>query len=310
MSLNDSGLRVSHPMPDDDLAVLALMRAYDTYVSGEPDTDLDDIHHEWGLLDLEQYAWLVHSNDDGLIAYAAITAQENSGLRIQIYTVPGLIESELPAELLEIVFNRADEIVSKHRTDVTKRLVVYILDSNHHYRNLFERAEFQVVRYIYQMRKEMPAPPKEPHWSDGIHVRTFVPDEDDFATYELIQQAFERPGHTSYSFETWKRHMLRPGSYKPELWTMAFSGEDLVGVCLGFDYPDEGWVRQLGVADNWRGRGLGSTLLRNAFATFYKDGKHRVGLTTESDNPDALAFYEHVGMSIRRQYDEYAKEIS
>jgi mycothiol synthase len=310
LSLSESGWCLSHPLPNDDRAVLELMRAYDLFVSGEPDTDLDDIHHDWSSIDLERDAWLVYSNHDGLSAYAAITTQQTTGLRIQIYTAPGLIESELPGQLLDIVLNRAEEIVLEVGAGLIEHLVAYITHSNSHFRNLFERVGFIIARYIYQMRKEMPSPPDEPQWPHGIHVRTFVPGTDDLATYELVQQAFERPGHPRYSFETWKRHMLRPGSYKPELWTLAFSGEDLVGVCLAFDYPDEGWVRQLGVSDAWRGQGLGSALLKNAFATFYKHGKHRVGLTTESDNPVALAFYEHVGMSIRRQYDEYVKDIA
>ncbi len=104
--------------------------------------------------------------------------------------------------------------------------------------------------------------------------------------------------------------MLRPGSYKPELWQLAFSGDELVGACLGFDYPDEGWIRQLGVIQAWRRRGLGSALLLHAFDKFYKEGKRQVGLTTESNNPDALIFYKQLGMSIRRQYDEYVKVVS
>lgn len=309
MSLNDSGWRLSHPTPDLDRAVLALMRAYDTAVSGEPDTDLDDVHHDWGSIDLAQDAWLVHSDHGDLCAYAAVLPHQANGLRLDIYTAPGLIEGELPGKLLDKCLERSQEISAMRDDHSIGRLVAYILHSNVHYRNIFQQAGFEAVRYIFQLRMEMHGPPRNPRWPAGIQSQKFVPGEDDSATYEIVQEAFERPGRERPSFEEWKKHMLRPGSYKPELWTLAFAGRELVGVCLGFDYPDEGWVRQLAVRADWRRKGLGSALLRNAFAIFYARGKRRVGLTTESDNPDALAFYERIGMTVRRQYDEYIRAI-
>ena len=310
MSLNETDFRVTHPNPDDDLSVLALMRAYDAAVSGEPDTDLDDIHHDWGSIDLTKDAWLIYDDQDDLIAYAAILPHQNDGLRLDIYTAPEWIDSELPAKLLEQCLERSNEIQVARDTQDALHLVVYILHSNLHYRKIFEGAGFRVVRYIFQMRMEMDEAPHDPVWPEGIRVRTFIPGEDDLATYERVQEAFERPGRVRPDFDSWKKHMLRPGSYRPELWKLALDGDKLVGVCLGFDYPDEGWVRQLGVTEQWRGRGLGSALLRDALATFYKEGKRRVGLTTESDNPDALAFYKRVGMKVRRQYDEYVKHLA
>jgi ribosomal protein S18 acetylase RimI-like enzyme len=285
------------------------MREYDTAVSGEPDTDLDDVHHDWGSIDLAQDAWLAHSDQGDLCAYAAVLPHQAHRLRLDIYTTPGLIEGELAGKLLDKCLERSQEISAMLDDGSIERLVAYILHSNVHYRKIFERAGFEAKRFVFQMRMEMQKAPRNPRWPAGIQSRKFVPGEDDSAAYEIVQEAFERPGRERPSFEEWKKHMLRPGSYKPELWTLAFAGRELVGVCLGFDYPDEGWVRQLAVRADWRGRGLGSALLRNAFTIFYDRGKRRVGLTTESDNPDALAFYERIGMSVRRQYDEYIKTI-
>ncbi|MGD8622001.1 MAG: GNAT family N-acetyltransferase [Anaerolineales bacterium] len=309
MSIAERGWQITHPLPEDDHSVLALMRAFDTAVSGEPDTDLDDVHHVWSLIDIHQDAWLVRSTQDELLAYAAVFPHKTHGLRIDIYTTPDLIESDLPGEMLAFCLDRADQVEKSRAAGVIQQMVVYILHTNLHYRTIFEKVGFKVVRHIYQMRYEMSTPPEAPEWPQGIQVRAFVPDQDDRMTYQVVQDAFERPTRSHYSFEMWKQHMLRPGSYRPELWKLAFSGDELVGVCLGFDYPDEGWIRQLGVIETWHGRGLGSALLRDAFVTFYADGKRKVGLTTESDNPDAIEFYRRVGMSVRRQYDEYVRLI-
>lgn len=309
MNMTTRGWDLRRPTVDDASEVLALMRAYDTAVSGEPDTDLQDLRHDWSALDLDQDAWLIGLEQGELLAYTAVLPHQSDGLRIDLYMAPDYIESELTAELLEHCLARANEIAGQKEPAAIKRLVAYILHSNHFYRDLFEHAGFNPTRHIFQMRKEMPAAPGDPAWPEGIHVRPFEPGRDDRATYELIQAAFDRPGRAPYSFTDWKKHMLRPGSFSPELWRLAFAGEELVGVCLGFDYPGEGWVRQLGVSEDWRGRGLGSALLKNAFSIFYNAGKSRVGLTVESDNPDALSFYKRIGMTVRRQFDEYVKPL-
>jgi len=76
---------------------------------------------------------------------------------------------------------------------------------------------------------------------------------------------------------------------------------------LCFEYPGQGWVRQLGVAESWRRKGLGTALLLHAFGEFRKRGISEVGLTVDSHNPRAYAFYQRVGMKRIRQYDEYEK---
>lgn len=309
MSNSENVWDTTRPTQEDVHDVLALMRAFDEAVSGEADTDLDDLQHDWATLALDQDAWLAKTDQGELLAYAALLPHQTHGLRIDIYAAPDHYESELTGAMLALCLSRTDELAGQQGPGRIQRLVAYTLHSNGFYRDLFEGAGFEPVRFIYQLHKELPTAPQAPQWPEGIQARTFIPEKDDRATYELIQTAFDRPGRVRYSFEKWKQHMLRPGSYRPELWSLAFSGEILVGACLGFDYPDEGWVRQLAVSEQWRGRGLGSALLRNAFSLFYRLGKRRVGLTAESDNPKALAFYERVGMKIRRQFDEYVKPV-
>ena len=112
------------------------------------------------------------------------------------------------------------------------------------------------------------------------------------------------------TLDEWSRHMLRADIFDPELWFLASAGETLVGVCLAFAYPTEGWVRQLAVDEGWRHRGLGRALLYHVFGVFRERGYDRAGLAVDSENPNAYAFYQRVGMERVRQYDEYARTIS
>ena len=102
---------------------------------------------------------------------------------------------------------------------------------------------------------------------------------------------------------------MRSDIFEPDLWFLAVHGGEIVGACLSFEYPEEGWVRQLAVAERWQRHGLGSALLRHAFGTHFRRGQRRVGLTVASDNAGAHAFYQNVGMERVRQYDEYNRTV-
>ena len=103
--------------------------------------------------------------------------------------------------------------------------------------------------------------------------------------------------------------MMRPDTFAADLWFLGIAGEQVVGACLCLEYPGQGWVRQLGVAETSRRKGLGTALLLHAFGEFNKRGFSEVGLTVDSDNPRAFTFYQRVGMKRIRQYDEYEKPL-
>lgn len=103
--------------------------------------------------------------------------------------------------------------------------------------------------------------------------------------------------------------MVRSDTLDPDLWFLAVAGEAIIGVCLSFAYPTEGWVRRLAVTEDWRRKGLGTALLRHAFGVFHQRGYDRAGLVVESENPTAYAFYQQVGMQPVHQHDEYERVI-
>jgi ribosomal protein S18 acetylase RimI-like enzyme len=159
------------------------------------------------------------------------------------------------------------------------------------------------------MQIDLVSPIPEAQWPDGISVRTVQEGVDDQVIYEFIQDAFDQPGRTRPTFEQWHQHMERSDIFDPELWFLAMAGQEMVGACLCFDYPSGGWVRQLGVAKEWRRQGIGQALLQHTFRVFQERGASNVGLTVESERPDAVQFYLEVGMRQVRQYDEYIRPL-
>ena len=74
-------------------------------------------------------------------------------------------------------------------------------------------------------------------------------------------------------------------------------GRQIVGAALNWD---EGYIKDLVVHPDWRGRGLGKALVYQTFGEFKRRGLPRVTLKTDSNNPtDAWRLYERAGMRKR-----------
>src|SRR5207247_1157799 len=65
---------------------------------------------------------------------------------------------------------------------------------------------------------------------------------------------------------------------------LALEGDAVVGVVEGKEFEDHGWVNQLAVRPEWRGRGVGTFLLRLVFAELARRGHGRVMLNVDSEN--------------------------
>jgi ribosomal protein S18 acetylase RimI-like enzyme len=138
-----------------------------------------------------------------------------------------------------------------------------------------------------------PEPPTAA-WPEGVAVRTFRA-EDARAVKELLDEAYaEEPYYHPLSFEDWQTFMLGDPSYEAEVWFLAIAGDRIVGAALNWK---EGYVKDLVVHPEWRGRGLGKALMLQTFEQFARRGVRRITLKTDSINPtQAWRLYERLGM--------------
>jgi mycothiol synthase len=293
-----------HPGRLDAQAVLALMARCETADSGASDSDLDDLLFDWDQMDLNQDAWLVLSTAGEPVGYAAVIHWGQESLRLDFCVDPAWRGTGLEPALINRGDARAAELAVPNWT-----LRTYISASNIHDRAALEDVGFRPNRYHMQMRIDVQLPPAAPTWPAGVSVRTALPGKDDRTVYHLIQEAFDRPGRTPQPFEDWQRFMLRADLFRPDLWFLAMAGDELVGACLAYPYAEQGWVRQLGVSPAWRRQGLGRALLLHAFSEFHRRGFGQVGLAVAADNPQAVAFYQQIGMICLRRYDEYSRAV-
>ena len=303
-----NSLIIRPPSPEDAQRTFDLIIRCDIGEYGEPDSDLEDLTHEWEQIDLNHDAWLAFTPDGDLVGYAAVLPW-GMDVRYIFYVNPSLEDGQLGRTLLDYCERRGPAIVAKNGSidEVVAR--TFIAHVNHRDRRVVEEAGYQRGKFYFQMQIDFDGRLKEPQLPAGIDIRTFVVDQDESAVHQLIQSAFDQPGRMPTSYEDWAAHMMRADIFEPDLWFVATSGDEIVGACLCFNYSTGGWVRQLGVSDSWQRKGIGSALLRHAFLAFQQRGVDSVGLSVESVRPDAFQFYQDVGMKQVRQYDEYVKPI-
>jgi mycothiol synthase len=166
---------------------------------------------------------------------------------------------------------------------------------------------YEKVSEAWLMGVDLPTELPPPAWPDDVRVRTFR-EEDAHGLKELLDRAYsEEPHHVPLSFEDWRTFMLTRPSFDPEAWFLAFEGGGMVGAVLNWK---EGYVKDLVVHPDRRGRGLGKALMLQTFAEFARRGILRVTLKTDSINPtQAWKLYERLGMETERTYEVFEKRL-
>lgn len=297
------------PAVDDAQAVLELMIARDIADYGEPDSSLEDLLYDWGDIDLNQDSWLLFAPDNTLAGYAAIY-KNNADFAFDLYSHPAY-EADKPGEsLLGLGEERIEAQLAGDKELGAGSASTVVALVNTADRQALEKAGYKPQKYYFRMLIELDALPGEPVWPEDCELRTIIPGQDDQMIYDFIQAAFDKPGRTPPSFESWRDYMMRPDHFVPELWFLLFQRQELIGAALCYDDPEFGWVRQLGVSSSWRQQGLGSKLLRHTFSVFFERGRKQIALGVDSTNPTAVSFYEKVGMKCVRRYDEYHKVLA
>jgi mycothiol synthase len=160
---------------------------------------------------------------------------------------------------------------------------------------------------VWLMGIDLPEAIPEPEWPEGVSVRTYGGEETEAKEIkELLDLAYaEEFHHQPATFESWSRFMFEDPMFDAKVWFLAVADGKIVGAALNWD---EGYIKDLVVHPDWRGRGLGKALVYQTFGEFKRRGLPRVTLKTDSNNPtDAWRLYERAGMRKERTYEIFQK---
>jgi ribosomal protein S18 acetylase RimI-like enzyme len=151
-------------------------------------------------------------------------------------------------------------------------------------------------REVWRMRRDLAVLPPPPGWPGDVAVREFDAEADAAAVHALLERAYANGGGSVAGFELWLPAMTGDSEYDPRLWFVAVSGDTVAGVALNWT---SSFVKDLAVEASWRGRGLGTALLRHTMHAFARRGAAALDLKVEADNPSgAVRLYEREGFRL------------
>jgi ribosomal protein S18 acetylase RimI-like enzyme len=187
-------------------------------------------------------------------------------------------------------------------------------------RGLLMGQGYELVRHNFRMVIELKEPPPQPVVPAGITIRPFVRDREAHALVHALREAFrDNWGYVARPFEEeyhrWMHMLDRDPENDPSpFWFVAIDGQEVAGVCLGSPReagdPETAWIHIVGVRPPWRRRGLALALLHHSFGALYQQGRRRIALEVDAQNPTgATRLYEKARMRVERRYDFFEREL-
>ena len=183
-------------------------------------------------------------------------------------------------------------------------LRVWSSETDERIKRAFGALGFEPMRHSFRMEIDLDGDERRPAWPEGIAVRTAADGEYERVYHAVCEAWQDTNDPMDETFDEWAHWMIRNESFDPELWLLAFAGDELAGFSLSRQSstdPNAGYVANLGVLRPWRRRGLGEALLLESFAAFRERGWTRGTLGVDaSSKTGAPRLYERVGMRVYR----------
>jgi ribosomal protein S18 acetylase RimI-like enzyme len=291
------------PTLDDVPSAVAVINATSQRLRGRDDADEAEVRGWWTQpppFDLERDVVLAVRS--GLVVgYGDIGDQAHDGAVLWL-DVRGEALAEVHAEVeRRALERRAPDGVIRAPAD----------ENDEAYHRVLTMRGYEPIRSSYRMAIHLRGRELVPVWPEGAMVRSAEEETDTPLLHELAERSFEDHwGFSPTPYEEWLHWHRELGSPDPSLWFVASMNGTPAGVaiCRGHTHGDPscGWVSQLGVVREHRGRGLGTALLTHAFAAFQARGLERARLSVDAENTTgAVALYERVGMAVDERLDTW-----
>ncbi|MCI0713972.1 MAG: GNAT family N-acetyltransferase [Chloroflexi bacterium] len=304
------GYTLRRPTLDDALAITQTYKANDVQFESNHELNVAELIQFMKEVDLNNNAWVVLDEQGQVIAYEEVIPNpEKARFDLEGVVHPDHLGKGIGSFLVQTVEARIAEIMSgMELNDLSPYIIVNVNGKDPFAKELF--AAYDREKSDAVMEIQMTEAPREPSWADGITVRSFVPGQDDKTVWHVVNTSFQSiPGDHDMPFDSWRNFNVNREGFDPSLWFLAMDGDTIAGVCLCPHDKNYGWVRQIGVLPEYRGREIGLSLLSYALGEWWRRGEKRVGLAVQSDNVPAISLYKKLGFHIDSVYDTYRKSL-
>jgi len=307
----------------DDVDMAAQMAIeYSLATTGFSDVDAGSLRNMWQVpgFDVASDVYFVFSPESSLAGYLEVWTNADPPVHPFVWGIvaPEFQGRGIGTHLLAWAEQRARGVLEAVPSDIRVAPVAGTPAVINSAKGLLANNGWVYIRSFYTMLIDLDATPPEPGFPADITLGTFRP-EDAESVFRVVDESFsDHFGHVDQPFESafarFRHNMIEDPLFDPSIWFLALAGEKIAGVALCHrrapDDPECGYVNILGVRRQWRKRGLGLALLRQAFGEFHRRGYRKVSLGVDAQNiTGALHLYEKAGMHVIRQFDQYEKEL-
>jgi len=210
------------------------------------------------------------------------------------------------------MLHAADELIreraAKHDTDRPRVQGLWSDDRQVGRRALAESEGYAAVRWFFEMERphidvDRPDIPPMPA---GLEVRPVTAD-DAAAIWAADHEAFRDHWGGWDESEASLRRWVESPEFQPELYVVAFDGDEIAGAVLNGIIAEEneqlglrrGWLDSVFTRRAWRGRGLARALIGRSIHVLAERGMDTAALGVDADNPSgALGLYRSCGFEV------------
>ncbi|HSK25473.1 MAG TPA: GNAT family N-acetyltransferase [Jiangellales bacterium] len=312
------GYTARRPSLDDVPALLAVAEADDEVVLGYTDFAESDVRETLtgAHVDPALDHWAVADADGRLVCWGFL-ADEFGGTQVQldVYLVRPHPEEVRRAVAAALLGRLAERSAARGLRQVEAGAGSVVGDEQ--FAATLASLGLTVQRRFNRMRVDLEPGRPFPVPGPGLALRGFDPSSaEDWETFHRVYVAAftDHWNFEPMSLEAFRRQVENSDDPAYERWTLALVDGRPGGVCQasGHLYSTEnaGWVRNLAVLRQHRGRGVGRLLLEHALAGYAADGRAWAGLGVDTDNATgALRLYESVGMRPVFQIDVWTRDL-
>jgi mycothiol synthase len=319
------GLRFRNYRGEEDLpGMLAMINACKFVDHDERYQTLEDIINTYRhLTNCDPYHdVLIAEIDDQTVAYSRVTWSQEEKTRARYYTSFGFVHPEwrrkgIGSTMLRYNQDRIRAIAAGHPQEGARAFESFATSYQQGACALLEKDGYRIARRFYFMvRPDLENIP-DLTLPAGLEVRPVRPDQ-----YRQVWDAFQDAFHDHWGYsepqeedyEGW----LGSSDFQPDLWQVAWDGDEVAGFILNFINHGEneeygrkrGFTEGIGVRRPWRRRGLARALLARSLAMHRDLGMTEAALGVDTESlSGANLLYESMGFRTVHVMTTYRKDF-
>lgn len=277
------------------------------------------------------YSHLVNSNpyedmlfaeiDGEVIAYQRVLwREEMNGPRIYQhfgFLLPAWRRRGIGRAMIHQAERRLMEIAQTHPKGKPYFFETECADTENGKEMLLLSEGYQAIRHSYTMvRPDLENIP-DLVLPEGVEIRTVMA-EHYRKIYNASLEAFQDDWGFSPEVEPTLEQWLEDPNCDPSLWRVAWEGDQVVGMVLGFiDYRaneqyhyKRGWTENISVRKPWRKKGIARALIAASLRAIKERGMEEAALGVDTENVSgALRVYESMGFQPVKRFSLYRKPL-